>query len=538
MGLLATAVPIATAYVLDDLVPSGERGLILQVAAALAVAALVSLCFALTRAVALQRIDGRSGTALQAAALDRLIGLPAGFFRGYAAGDLAERLLGLEAVRRAVIEVALAAAITFSFSAFNLLLLFVYAPALALVALALTLGYAAVALLAGLAQVRHGRTVAALSGRLAALVFEQLRAVRKLRVAGAERRAFSRWSALYALERRAVVAAGRARGRLESFGAGFEIAALALLYAAAVWLAGGFASTGVFVAFLAAYGAFQGAFFGLVGAALTVLASAAQYERARPILQAAPETRAGLADPGRLAGRVEASGVSFGYPGGGRVLDGVDLAVAPGEFVAIVGPSGCGKSTLLRLLLGFEQPGTGGVFYDGRDLRSLDPTLVRRQIGVVLQSGRVFAGSIHDNIRGAEDRSYEECLQAAIAAGLGPDLEAMPMGLHTPLTEGAGVLSGGQRQRILIARAIASRPRILFLDEATSALDNRTQAVVSETFERLSVTRVVVAHRLSTVRRADRILYLEGGRFAETGTFDELMALQGRFAAFACRQIT
>lgn len=537
-GLLAALGPIAIAYVLDDLVPGGERGLIVQVAVALALAALLSLFFAITRAVALQRIDGRSSAAVQSAALDRLISLPTNFFRDYAAGDLAERVGGLEAVRNAIVDVALGAAITFSFSIFYVALLFIYAPALAGIAVLLTLGYAAIAVLAGIAQLRYGRIIAAVSGKLAALVFEQLRAVRKLRVAGAEARAFRLWSDSYADERRAVLAAGRARGRLETFGAGFEVASLAALYAAAVLLGEGLATTGAFVAFLAAYNAFQGALFGVVGAALTVLSSAAQYERARPILETEPESGGERADPGRLSGRIEVSGLVFGYPDGGRILDGVDLSVEPGAFVAVVGPSGSGKSTLLRLLLGFETPSAGTVLYDGRDLATLDPTLVRRQIGVVMQSSRIFAGSIHDNIRGAEELSYEDCMAAALAAGLESDLETLPMGLHTPLTEGAEVLSGGQRQRILIARAIAARPNILFLDEATSALDNRTQKIVADTFDQLAVTRIAIAHRLSTIRQADRILFLEDGRFVESGAFDELMALDGRFAAFARRQMT
>jgi len=537
-GLLAALGPVAFGLVLDDLVPGGERGLIVQVAMALGLTALLSLFFSVTRAVALQRIDGRTSAVVQSATIDRLIGLPVRFFHGFAAGDLAERVQGLEAVRNAVVDVALAAAISFSFSILYLALLFVYAPALAGIAVLLTLAYAAIAVLAGITKLRYGRVAAAVSGRLTALVFEQLRGVRKLRVAGAEPQAFQRWSEDYVDERRAAIAAGRARGRLETFGAGFEIAALAALYAAAVLLADGLATTGAFVSFLAAYTAFQNALFGVIGATLTVLSSAAHYERAQPILEATSEASEDRADPGRLSGRIDASRLAFGYPKGPPIIDGVDLAVEPGEFVAIVGPSGAGKSTLLRLLLGFEVPTTGTVRYDGRDLATLDPTLVRRQIGAVLQSSRLFAGSIHDNIRCAQELSYESCLEAAHAAGLEADLGTLPMGLHTPLTEGAEVLSGGQRQRILVARAIAAKPSILLLDEATSALDNRTQQIVADTLERLSVTRIAIAHRLSTVRKADRILFLEHGRFVESGSFDQLMALDGRFAAFARRQIS
>jgi ABC-type bacteriocin/lantibiotic exporter with double-glycine peptidase domain len=211
--------------------------------------------------------------------------------------------------------------------------------------------------------------------------------------------------------------------------------------------------------------------------------------------------------------------------------------VKPGEHLAIVGGSGSGKSTILRLLLGFEKPMTGSLAYDGQELAGLDPARVRAQIGVVLQSSQLFAGSIFENIRGATNASLEQCALAAERAGLASDLQIMPMGLHTPITEGAGTLSGGQRQRILIARALAAEPAILFFDEATSALDNATQAIVARTLDAMQATRITIAHRLSTVRNADRICVLERGRFVETGSFAELMALNGAFAALARRQL-
>ena len=215
----------------------------------------------------------------------------------------------------------------------------------------------------------------------------------------------------------------------------------------------------------------------------------------------------------------------------------MSFAIRAGEHVAIVGGSGSGKSTVLRLLLGFERPRTGSLTYDGQELASLDPSRVRAQIGVVLQSSQLFAGSINENIRGASGASLEQCRLAAERAGLGPDLKLMPMGLHTPITEGSGTLSGGQRQRILIARAIVAEPAILFFDEATSALDNATQSVVARTLDSLRATRVTIAHRLSTVRNADRIFVLEAGRFVETGSYSELMARNGAFAALSRRQL-
>jgi ABC-type bacteriocin/lantibiotic exporter with double-glycine peptidase domain len=216
----------------------------------------------------------------------------------------------------------------------------------------------------------------------------------------------------------------------------------------------------------------------------------------------------------------------------------VSLHIEPGEFIALVGPSGSGKSTLFRLLLGFETPEAGAIYFDGQDLTTLDIQEVRRQMGVVLQNGRLLTGTILENIIGSSLLTIAEAQEAARMSGLDEDIKRMPMGLHTLVTEGGGTLSGGQRQRLLIARAVVTKPRILFFDEATSALDNRTQAIVSESLERLQATRVVIAHRLSTIINADRIFVMEGGRLVQTGTYQELIDRPGPFLELAKRQMT
>jgi ABC-type bacteriocin/lantibiotic exporter with double-glycine peptidase domain len=218
------------------------------------------------------------------------------------------------------------------------------------------------------------------------------------------------------------------------------------------------------------------------------------------------------------------------------ILDQVSIKAEPGEFIALVGPSGSGKSTLLRLLLGFDVPESGTVTYDGQDLAGLDVHAVRRQLGVVLQNSRLMSGSIFENISSSALITMDEAWEAARLSGLADDIAAMPMGMHTMVSEGGTNLSGGQRQRLLIARALALRPRILLFDEATSALDNRTQAIVSESLDRLKVTRVVVAHRLSTIRNADRIYVLQTGRLVQQGTFAELAEQPGLFNQLIKRQ--
>jgi len=228
--------------------------------------------------------------------------------------------------------------------------------------------------------------------------------------------------------------------------------------------------------------------------------------------------------------------VSFAYPGGPPVLSDISLDVPAGAFVAIVGASGSGKSTLLRLLLGFETPDRGVIRYDGLDLATLDVPRLRRGIGTVLQGGKLWAGDILTNIAGSHPLTVEEALQVARKAGLESDIEAMPMGLYTLVGEGVATLSGGQRQRVLIARALAGNPKLLLLDEATSALDNLSQAAVLASLAALKATRIVVAHRLSTIRNADQILVLEGGRIAQKGTYRELAEAPGPFAAMLARQ--
>lgn len=296
--------------------------------------------------------------------------------------------------------------------------------------------------------------------------------------------------------------------------------------------------TGDYLAFSAAFGACLAASVSLSTAAIEALGLVPVYEAVRPILAAAPETTDAERDPGVLSGRIEAQHLTFSYrPDVPATLIDVSLSVRPGEFVAIVGPSGSGKSTLLRLLLGFEPPDTGSVYFDGQDLAGLDVRAVRSQVGVVLQSGRIMAGDLFTNIVGSSIHTLDDAWAAARMAGLDDDIRAMPMGMHTVVSEGANTLSGGQRQRLLIARAIVNRPRMLFFDEATSALDNRTQAIVSTSLAQLSATRIVIAHRLSTIEHADRILVMERGGIVQSGRYATLINRDGPFAELASRQM-
>jgi ATP-binding cassette subfamily C protein len=368
--------------------------------------------------------------------------------------------------------------------------------------------------------------------------FEVFSAIAKLRACAAESRALERWYARYDEFR----SLNGVSARL----ANWESVALNLLQPGAtvlvLWLAWRLSatmplSTGDFVAFHAALFSLLGGVYAIVSTLLDLVNLKPVWDRARPILETAPEGAGEGNERHEPTGAIELEKVSFAYAEGPVVLEDVDLSIAPGEFVAIVGASGSGKSTLIRLLLGFETPNIGAIRYDEKNLKRLDLGHLRRRIGTVLQGGKLWGGDLLSNIAGAHPISVETASEAARRAGLARDIEAMPMGLYTVVGEGLSTLSGGQRQRVLIARALAGAPRILLLDEATSALDNLSQATVLEGLSRLDATRVVIAHRLNTVRDADRIVVLDRGRIVQQGTFEELAGASGPFKAMLARQV-
>lgn len=298
-------------------------------------------------------------------------------------------------------------------------------------------------------------------------------------------------------------------------------------------------SVGAFMGFSAAFGSFSGAMLQIVSSILQVNDIKPAYDRCKPILQTLSEFDEDMVMPGTLTGDIEVNNLTFSYnEASGVILNDVSMHIKAGEYIGIVGSSGSGKSTLLKLLLGFEKPDVGKIYYDGKDIDSMDKRELRKKFGVVLQDGKLISGSIFENITiTAPGTKLEQVKKVVKAVGLEDDINQMPMGLHTVLSEDSGTISGGQQQRILIARAIVGNPKIIYFDEATSALDNVTQAMVCESLERLKATRVVIAHRLSTVMNCDRIFVLEKGTVVEQGSYKELMDKKGRFYDLAVRQL-
>ena len=542
-ALAALLIPILTGRILAQFIPRADVQSWGAALGALLLVALGNAAFGLVQGLAMLRLEGRLDERLQAAIWRRLLALPAPFFRDFTAGDLADRANGISRVRQALTGAAVQAALSGVFSLFNFALLFYYDRRLALYVAAMLLVMVVATFFFSYNQVRHYREAFKVQGDISGFVFQMINGLSKLRVANAETYALARWAQLFSRQKRAALSARRWAAGQHAVSGTFQPLALAAIYGL-VHYAGPAGATEpafdfvTFLSFNAAFGQLTGAVNSLTVAATTLVAVIPLLERIRPILEAKPETPGRGADPGDLKGDIEFANVTFRYgPREPNAIDGVSFRIRQGEYVAFVGPSGSGKSTLYRLLLGFESPASGSVFLDGHDVSGLDPVAVRRRMGVVLQSGRLVAGNIYENIAGMSPLSADDAWAAARAAALEDDIRAMPMNMRTVVSsEGAG-LSAGQRQRLLIARAFARRPRILLFDEATSALDNRSQAVVQASLKRLSATRVVIAHRLSSIRDVDRIYVLEAGRIVESGRYDDLIRRGGVFTALSRRQL-
>ncbi|MGW2861110.1 NHLP bacteriocin export ABC transporter permease/ATPase subunit [Streptomyces sp. NPDC001205] len=535
---LGALVPLATGQVLGVYVPRAESSLIVQVSLAVIVSGIVSAAFTLLQNLTILRMEGRIESTLQPAVWDRLLRLPTKFFTERSTGELASAAMGVSAIRRVLSGIGPVAVQAGTVGVMNLVLLLWFSVPLALVAVALLIVIAVVFLTLGLRELRWQRRLVELGNKLNNQAFQTLRGLPKLRVAAAESFAYGAWAGEFARSRELQKRAGRIKNLTTVLNAVYLPLCSLLLFVLLAGPARGALSASAFLTFNTAVTMLLTAVTQLTGAFISAAAVLPMFEQIKPVLDEAPEVRGASTQPGALSGGIEARGLSFRYTDDGPlVLDDVSLKVAPGEFVAVVGPSGCGKSTLLRLLIGFDDPVSGSVLYDGQDLAALDRAAVRRQCGVVLQNAQPLTGSILDCICGAEVFTQEEVWEAAAMAGLAEDIKRMPMGLHTMIS-GGGAVSGGQRQRLMIAQALVRRPRVLFFDEATSALDNETQRVVIESTRSLRATRVVIAHRLSTVLDADRVIVMSEGRIVQQGPPDELLAdPRGRLHELVRRQL-
>ncbi|MEM8547863.1 MAG: NHLP bacteriocin export ABC transporter permease/ATPase subunit, partial [Pseudomonadota bacterium] len=514
-GFLAALVPILTGILIESVIPRADVPQHLQILVALLVLALGTSSFGVLRSAIMLRMAGRADLHLQAAVVDRLLRLPVGFFRRFSSGDLVERAMGIHEMRGILTGTTISSLLGVVFTLFSLALMFYYSWFLATIGVLLVLFSLLVTSLLSRLVLREYRKVVEHEGEVENFTAQMLTGIAKLRVANAQTRAYARWLTLFSLQKRRFVNTQvyeDIEGLFQTFYPTLTQVVIYLGAAALLARPDSGLSVGQFIAFFAAFGQLIGAVEALSAAVIEVLGVAPLYERVKPVLEATPESARGELASTTVQGDIQISQVSFRYnPDTAPVIDRLSLRIQAGEFVAIVGPSCSGKSTLLRLLLGFEHPDQGEILFDGFPASQLDMGAVRRQCGVVLQSGKLTSGSLYSNIVGNGNLTLEDAQRAAEQVGLDEDIGNMPMGMHTVVTEGVNTLSGGQRQRLMIARALVRNPAILFLDEATSALDNRTQDIVTDTLTNLNATRIVIAHRLSTIQSADRILVLDAG---------------------------
>ncbi len=535
--IVGLIVPIATGAMVSTAVPQGRQALLIEYAILVAAGGLGVFALGVTRSLLTVRIETFANMRLQAAIWDRLLRLPAGFFRQFSTGDLVRRVMAIDESRRMLSGPVIGGLLGGVFSVASFVLMLFYDVRLAIFGLFYALFTIAVLSLLVIAQIKYIAAYRDLQGHVTQLTLALIGGLDKLKVAGSEERGFAEWSVPFSNQQRMLWRIGGLRTIQTAF-----LSVIGSVGIVGMVVVSGYRldeiNLAAFATFNAAFGQFVVA-MGSFGLMLGTVASAVPLlQRAAPILTAAPEVAKSAADPGKLSGQFSLTNVSFRYRDDGPpILDQVSFSVAPGEFVALVGASGSGKSTILRLLLGFERPTSGTVFYDDHDIAGLDLRLLRRQIGTVMQSSGVLPGSIYDNIAGARPLGDEVVMEAAKRAAFDKDINSFPMGLDTFISEDAGTLSGGQRQRLMIARALVGEPSIIFLDEATSALDNLTQGIVKESIDQLNVARLVIAHRLSTIQHADRILVLEKGRIVETGSFHSLMMQRGAFYTLAKRQL-
>ena len=465
------------------------------------------------RSLVQSRLRVKLSVNVQAASMMRVLSLPADFFKSYSSGELSQYLSYLNSLCSTLVDSIFSTAITGVFSLVYLTQIFSYARSLVIPSLVVTVTTLALGLAGNMQQARYNKEIMELNAQEKGLTYALIGGVEKIRLSGAEKRVFAKWLDLYT------------QGAAIKFNP-WTLASLQSVFSTAITLAGTIimyyvavinkVTVADYFAFNSAYAYISSALAAITSVAVTAATVKPSLELIRPLLDAEPEKHSGRESVASITGSIELSHVTFRYEKEGRkIIDDLSLKIPARQYVAIVGKTGCGKSTLLRLLLGFETPESGAIFYDRKDI----------------------GGSIYENITiSAPNLSVNEAWEAAEIAGIADDIRAMPMGMSTVLQEGGGGISGGQKQRIMIARAVAPKPKLLLLDEATSALDNITQKQVSDALDKMRCTRIVIAHRLSTIRHCDRILVMDGGRIVEDGKYEQLIEKGGVFAELVERQ--
>ena len=467
--------------------------------------------------------------------MNRILSLPTSFFRDYSAGNLFRRFTNLQLIFGTLFTTVGMSVLTAVFSLIYIIQIVALVPSLAFTASVFTFLTLLLLAIHTVLQIKITNRKMELAAKTSGMTYSAISGIQKIKLTGAEKRIFSRWARHYSEEAELEYNPPLFLKLNNAIFIAITLIGTIVLYMTALK---NNISVSDYYAFNTAYGMVTAAFTAIIPIMVNITNIRPTLEMIKPILETAPEKESEKENISELSGAIELSHVSFRYADSmPNVIDDLSLKIEPGEYLAVVGSTGCGKSTLIRLLLGFEAPQKGSILFDKKDISKIDPESLRKKIGMVMQDSSLFLGNIYSNIViTAPHLTLKDAWEAAETASIAEDIRSMPMGMHTYLTDGQGGLSGGQKQRLMIARAVAPKPKILMFDEATSALDNITQRNVSEAIDKLGCTRIVIAHRLSTIQHADRIIYLDKGKIAEEGTYEELIAKNGLFAALVERQ--
>ena len=533
MGLIQ---PKISLILYSHIIPQGETSMLWPIGVLMFSMGLASQILSLSQSLIMNRVTMRLSNTVEPASMMRVLNLPAGFFKQYAAGELSQKFSLIPAVCDSIFSVITGTVLTSLFSLAYFTQIANITPALMLPSIIIIGATLTLNIITTLASIKIQRRSIQAGADLSGITYSMLTGIQKIKLTGSEKRVFARWAGKYKTAMNFTYNPPIFLKYSSIISSIISIIGTAAVYFIVIMSR---MDMGEYMAYNMAYGMVSASILSLGSLTTFFSGLKPQLDIISPILKAVPETNGSKTIVNSVSGRIEIQNVTFSYDEGGKnVLDGVNIKIKSGQYVAFVGKTGCGKSTLIRLLLGFETPNRGAVYYDGKDMSKLDLPSLRRKIGTVMQNGKLLTGDIFSNIIiSAPGLTLEEAWEAARIADVEKDIKAMPMGMHTIITEGGGGISGGQKQRLMIARAVAPKPKILIFDESTSALDNITQKHVADSLAKLKCTRIVVAHRLSTIKDCDKIYVLDGGRVTEEGTFDELYAKKGYFHELVSRQM-
>lgn len=534
--LLNMLLPLLNKEIFDNIIPSGETGNLLPIVIVLAASGIGAALFAVTKSLLLMRVRDKVEVDMQAAIIERTFKLPATFFKKFSSGNLGSRIMSVSSICAMLSDSVLSGILALLFSLIYFYQVFIYAKSLLGICVLIMLANCIVSVSIFILTKRFQNEIQPRNAELSGFLFSLVNGMQKIKTSGSEQRAFARWASMFKDSSPDKASKPLAITIMPAISMMVSMGGTLLIYYGAF-------TSGIqlsdYIAFNVAFGMVSGAISAFVGILPSLAQLKPMFNLVRPVLDEVPETEEDMPSVDMLMGNIEVNGLKFRYSEDSPyIYDGLNLKINAGEYVGIVGDSGCGKTTLIRLLLGFEKPEAGTIFYDHHNLANVNKSSLRRHIGTCLQDKELFGGTIFDNITiNAPLSTYDDAWEAARQAVIDEDIKEMPMQMHTLINDSGTGISGGQKQRILIARALAGNPSIFFMDEATSALDNITQEKVAENLANRHATRICIAHRLSTIKKCDRILVLRHGKIEEEGRYDELIAKKGYFYELVQKQL-